>query len=302
MVAPASPPRDPERYADGLERLRAVYDVRSAYAPGTARGYLAAPDPNRAAALNDAIANPDVRGIFCARGGYGAMRLLPRVDWTSARAHPTLLVGYSDITALHLALYAHAGWTGISGPVVTEWAVDDAAPMLNALQDLAAGGVPAFPALAEHTLQPLASGVATGRLLGGNLAVLTRLVGTPYLPSLRGAILVLEEVGEAPYRVDRMLMHLKLAGHLDSLAGVVLGAFTTGSDVRSPTLTLDEVFGDAFHGCPCPVAMNFAYGHCLPRHVLPWGVRARLSVTEEEAALEVLEPVVAPRPRSQPAG
>jgi muramoyltetrapeptide carboxypeptidase len=121
-------------------------------------------------------------------------------------------------------------------------------------------------------------------------------VGTPHLPSLKGAILVLEEVGEAPYRVDRMLTHLDLAGHLDGLAGVALGQFTTGDDVRQPTLSLDEVIADVFASRPYPVATNLAYGHCLPRHVVPWGVRAELSVTDAEASLRVSESAVAAPP------
>ena len=298
VVAPASPPRNPERYADGLERLRSVYDVRTAYTPDATRGYLAATDAARAAALNDAIADPEIRGIVCVRGGYGSMRLLNRINWDRARQHPTLLVGYSDITALHLAAHRHAGWTSLSGPVVTEWPVPEAAPTLDAFQDIATGACPDLSALDDEALRPLVSGTCTGRMLGGNLAVLTRLVGTPHVPSLDGAILVLEEVGEAPYRVDRMLTHLDLAGHLDGLAGVVLGQFTTGKNVRQPTLSLDEVFADVFAKRPYPVATHLAYGHCLPRHVLPWGVRAELAVTDEHASLQVVEPVVSSRSRA----
>lgn len=293
VVAPASPPRDPSRYAVGLERLRDVYDVRTAYAPDATHGYLAASDAARAAALNGAIADPEIRGIVCVRGGYGSMRLLNRIDWGAARQHPTLLVGYSDVTALHLAFHQHAGWTSLSGPVVTEWPVPEAAATLDALQDIATGACPDLSLMGGERLRPLVTGTATGRLLGGNLAVLTRLVGTPHLPSFEGAILVLEEVGEAPYRVDRMLTHLDLAGHLDRLAGAVLGRFTTGDTVRTPTLSLNQVFADVFAHRPYPVVTDLAYGHCLPRHVVPWGVRAELSVTEDAASLQVLEPAVA---------
>lgn len=298
VVAPASPPRDLQRYADGLQRLRAVYDVRMAYDPATARGYLAASDSQRAAALNAAIADPEIRAILCVRGGYGSMRLLASIDWEQARTHPTVLVGYSDITALHLAFYQHAGWTSLSGPVVTEWPVPEAESALEGFQSVAQGAMPDLTTLGTHTLQPMQLGTAIGPLLGGNLAVLTRLIGTPHLPSLDGAILVLEEVGEAPYRVDRMLTHLNLAGHLDDLAGVVLGQFTIGDSVRSPTLTLDEVFADHFAGRSYPAATNLAYGHCLPRHTLPWGARARLSVTNTRASLQVTEPAVSsPQPK-----
>jgi muramoyltetrapeptide carboxypeptidase len=123
------------------------------------------------------------------------------------------------------------------------------------------------------------------------LSVCSRLVGTPYAPDLSGAILFLEDVGEAPYRVDRMLAHLSLAGWLDDLAGVVLGRFTTGS-VDGPSLTLDEVVHDYFGGRPYPVATGLSYGHFMPRATIPIGVQARLDVTTETATLGLREPVV----------
>jgi muramoyltetrapeptide carboxypeptidase len=141
----------------------------------------------RAAALHDAIRDPDIHAIVCVRGGYGCLRLLSRIDWTLAREHPTLLVGYSDVTALHLAFYARADWTGLSGPVATEWGEIDN-DTLASFQRLAEGGT---PMLGDDTLTPLRSGEASGPLLGGNLSVLSRLVGTPYAPDWNGALLVL---------------------------------------------------------------------------------------------------------------
>jgi muramoyltetrapeptide carboxypeptidase len=129
-------------------------------------------------------------------------------------------------------------------------------------------------------------------LLGGNLSVLTRLLGTPFLPDLAGAVLVLEDVAEAPYRIDRMLAHLALAGVLDRLGGVVLGRFTHAT-ADGPSLSVDEVLADYFAARPYPVAAGLAYGHVLPRLTLPWGVRARLAVTPRAASLTLLEPVVA---------
>lgn len=293
-MAPASAPRpdDLDRYRAGLDRLRQTYAVRAMWTPGAERGYLAAPDADRARALNDAVADPDVRAIVCVRGGYGSLRLLRRIDLDAARAHPTLLIGYSDVTALHLALYATAGWTGVSGPVVTEWAVADDAT-LDAVRALAAGATPSLGGPDGALLRPLAPGTARGPLLGGNLSVLTRLLGTPFWPDVDGALLVLEDVDEKPYAVDRMLAHLDLAGVLDVLGGVVLGDFSTPeADDDTPTLSLDAVVDDYFAERPYPVATGLHYGHCLPRLSVPIGVPARLHVTDTTATLDVLEPVV----------
>jgi len=234
-------------------------------------------------AFNTALRRTDVRGIVCVRGGYGAMRLLPHLDYDAARRDPKLLVGYSDVTALHLALYREAGWLGLSGPVVTEWAVADDA-MLDATRTWMKTGHGPFDVPDGSPLTSVAPGSASGPLLGGNLSVLTRLIGTPYLPDLTGAILVLEDVGEVPYRVDRMLSHLDLAGHLDGLGGVVLGDFSTG-EIQSPTLSLDDVFADYFQNRSYPVARGLVYGHCLPRVCLPVGAPVTLSVTADAATL-----------------
>jgi len=289
IVAPASAPRDLDEYQQGLSRLRRLYDVRTAWAPGRQRGYLSAPDVVRAAALEDAIRDPSIQAIICVRGGYGCLRLLSHLDWTLARSHPTLLVGYSDVTALHLAYYARAGWTGLSGPVVTEWAEADE-DTLASFRSLAEG---AAPTLGRGDIRPLRPGTASGPLLGGNLSVLSRLVGTPFAPDWTGAILVLEDVAEAPYRIDRMLSQLQHAGVLNHLGGVVLGRFRTGNLAsHAPTLSLHTVFADYFDDRPYPVATNLPYGHFLPRVSLPIGVPVQLSVTDQSAQLQVQAPLV----------
>ncbi|WP_103021070.1 S66 peptidase family protein [Salinibacter altiplanensis] len=292
VVAPASPPCSADAYRAGLDCLRATYDVQWAWTPGSERGYLAAPDRDRVAALHSAIEDPDIRALICVRGGYGSLRLLPRIDWSLARQHPTLLVGYSDVTALHLALYAKASWPGLSGPVITEWAQADDATLAS-FQNWAEGDTPTFGDGFDTSLTALAHGAASGPLLGGNLTVLTRLLGTPFVPDFEGAVLVLEEVAEAPYRVDRMLTHLQQAGVMDAVAGVVLGSFTTGSlDSHTPTLSLSEVFQDHLGDRPYPVVSGLSYGHHLPRCSLPLGVPVHLRATPTHAALEAEAPLV----------
>jgi muramoyltetrapeptide carboxypeptidase len=298
VVAPASPPRRSAEYRAGLEALRALYEVREHWTAGAERGYLAAPDPVRAEALNAAIASPAIRAVICLRGGYGSLRLLSRIDWESARSHPTLLVGYSDVTALHLAFYARSDWIGVSGPVVTEWAKLDA-DTLDPFRRLVETGT---LSLDDAALRPVNRGTATGPLLGGNLSVLSRLVGTPFAPDWDDAILVLEDVAEAPYRIDRMLSHLQHAGVLDEVGGVVLGDFGDGAtEADEPTLSLETVFADYFDDRPYPVATDLPYGHVLPRYSLPIGAPVELSVAPDGATLTGRRPIVAPADASGPA-
>jgi len=291
VLAPASAPRDASDLQRGLDALRAMeYAVDVDYDAEAQHGYLSAPDDQRLGAFNRVLRREDVRAIVCVRGGYGTLRLLAQLDYDAARKHPKLLVGYSDVTALQWALYAQAGWASLSGPVLTEWPQLDA-EATNLFQSLVRGERPESLQLPSAApLQPLTAGTADGPLIGGNLSVCSRLVGTPYAPDLSGAILFLEEVDEAPYRVDRMLAHLSLAGWLDDLAGVVLGQFTTGS-VDGPSLTLDDIFRDYFGDRSYPVATGLCYGHFMPRATIPIGVRARLSVTDGAAEIVPLEPV-----------
>ena len=267
--------------------------VRPRYA---AHGYLAGPDADRLAELNTVLRDPDLKAVFCVRGGYGTLRLLPRLDYTAARAHPKLLVGYSDITALQLALFHRAGWRSLSGLMVaSDWHAPD--PDAERLfWALARGGMP-DPLLGPggEVLAPERPGTAEGVLLGGNLSMLCRLVGTPYLPPLEGAILFLEDVGEPPYRIDGLLAQLRLAGLLERLGGLLFGRFTGWDEEEAaPTLSLDEVLREYASDVDGPVASSLVYGHLPRKNTLPLGVRARLSVTEDAAALSLLEPATTP--------
>jgi len=289
VVAPASPPRSAEEYRAGLEALRSQYEVREFWIPGEERGYLSAPDARRADALNRAIATPDIRAVICLRGGYGSLRLLSRIDWATARSHPTLLVGYSDVTALHLAFFDRAEWIGVSGPVVTEWATLDADTLAPFRALVQTGTL----TLDETALEPVATGSATGPLLGGNLSVLSRLVGTPYAPDWEDAILVLEDVAEPPYRIDRMFAHLQHAGILSAVGGVILGDFGEGAaEADEPTLSLETVFADYLKDRPYPIARGLQYGHLLPRYSLPIGAPVALTVEPEGTSLTSIRPIV----------
>lgn len=294
VAAPASAPLEAARYAEGLAALRArglrVETPRPQIAPF---GFLAGTDEERLAELNALLRRDDLEAIVCARGGYGTLRLLPHLDYDAARRHPKLLVGYSDVTALHAALLVRAGLPGLHGPMVApDWPALDAAS--EALFWRLAGGEAPVEILGPggERLTGLRPGAAEGLLFGGNLTMLCALLGTPYLPDLSGAILFLEEVGEPPYRVDRLFAQLHLAGVLERLGGLVLGAFTGAEPLPNrPSLPLEAVLAHYTAGLPFPVAEGLVYGHFPRKSTLPVGVRARLEVEGGEAALTVLEPV-----------
>lgn len=295
VIAPASAPRPSQDVAAGIDHLAALgYKVEQSRATYEPHGYLAGTDITRLDELNGFLRRPDVKALFCVRGGFGVLRLLPYLDYEAARLHPKLLVGYSDITALHCALYQQAGWTGLSGPMVAvEWGdIDPASEHL--FWSLVQGATPQ-PLLGPggEPLRPMRSGAAEGVLLGGNLTLLTRLIGTPYLPDLEGVLLFIEEVGEQPYRLDGLLAHLKLAGLLERLGGLIIGGLTDWEpDHDRPTLTPEQVLEDYLHDAPYPVATGLVYGHFPIKNTLPFGVRARLEVDDEKATLSILESVI----------
>ena len=292
VVAPASAALDPADTRAGLQALRARGLEVDVFEPDPF-GYLAGPDEHRARALNQALAS-DADAVVCLRGGYGVLRILDRVDYDAARAAPKLVVGYSDVTALHLALYAKAGLTGVSGPMVaSDWSKGLDAETEAHFWKIAGGAHDYdLEGPGGEPLVGLEDGAAEGVLLGGNLALVSALVGTPYLPDLEGAILFLEDVAEAPYRIDGMLARLRLAGVLEKLGGLVLGLFTD-ADVEPgrPTLTVDEVLAHYAPFVGGPVASGLVYGHVARKATVPVGVRARLEVGGGAARLRVLEPV-----------
>ncbi len=268
VVAPSSP-FDRDEFERGAARLRDRYQLR--YGPGLfdRRGFLAGDDRRRLVELRRAIEDPEVRAIVPARGGYGATRLLDALD-VDAIAHACkLLVGFSDVTALHAA-WARAGVRLIHGPMVA--AIGRADEPLVARWIAAVEG--ALPPT-QTGLRAIARGEAEGPLVGGNLAVLAALAGTPHAPPIEGSVLLLEDVGERPYRVDRMLTTLRQAGWLERVAGVLCGAFT---DARAGAdgVEVDDVLADRLGDLGVPVLTGLGAGHVDDNLELPLGAPVRL--------------------------
>lgn len=292
IVAPASAPRNIADLEAGLAGLTAsgirVHKGRESY---DAVGYLAGTDQERLDELHAMMERTDVDAIICARGGYGVLRILDQVDFGLLRNHPKILSGYSDITALQLALYAHTGMPSISGPMAAvEWPDPDGLSCRHFLRLTAPEWKPE-PLDPEQDQVTLVAGQAEGTLLGGNLSLITKLIGSRHMPDMAGALLFLEEVGEPPYRVDGLFAQLHMSGILDEVAGVVLGGFTEGDVAEGkPSLSMTEVFDDWLGDLGIPVATHLRYGHFPEKVAVPIGVRARLDAhADGRAVVSLLE-------------
>ncbi|MEM8864837.1 MAG: LD-carboxypeptidase [Planctomycetota bacterium] len=276
------------------------------------RGYLAGSDQERADELMQAFIDPEVDAIFPGTGGYGVTRMLDLLDWEVIRQHPKIVIGFSDITALHLALAAKAKLVTFHSPN-PQWglgseenlmplsekyfwrnlrAKENASDDQGFVYDLSDFRAAADESHRPGSLRAIRPGKAEGRLIGGNLSLVAALIGTPYEAETSGKVLFLEDVNEEPYRIDRMLSQLKLSGQLDACAAVLLGQFSRCEAKSDRGLSLAQVFDDYFADAPYPVVANFPAGHVRLNATLPLGCRVR--VDADELLISVLEnPVVA---------
>lgn len=280
LIAPAGPVDE----AKIQTALRRCHDLGLEPVPGAwirARGpYMAGHDHERAADFQAAI-DGDCHAIWALRGGYGTLRTLQHVDLEPLRRRPRAFIGFSDNTAVHFALRGlglasfhgpHAGYAHF--PPVTEQA-------FRAVL-MTPGPAGTLPLPDEQRPVALSPGTAEGPLVGGNLAMVAAVCGTPYQPDTRDAILFLEEIDEPPYRVDRMLTQIRLAGLLDHVAGIALGDFTPGEPA------VRDVLGDLLLPLGVPVLADLPFGHEYENWTLPVGVRARLDA--DAPSLQILEP------------
>ncbi len=284
LIAPAGPAALDVEKAGQWMRARG-HELRIFPGVYERDGYLSGCDDVRLRDLHAAFADPEIDAIFCLRGGYGTPRLLDRLDYDLLRANPKPFVGYSDITALHLAISRYAGFVTFHGPMLNADLLGDKqqpteSSLFSMLRgQLGAGSVVAHPvAYALTTLEP---GIACGRLLGGNLSMIAAVMGTAYEIDAEGIILLIEDVNEPIYRIDRLLTHLRLAGKLEQIAGVLVGD-VAGVDKAA----LERLLKQTFAPLCIPVLSGWRSGHCDPNLTLPMGALVRLDAGEQRLVLE----------------
>jgi muramoyltetrapeptide carboxypeptidase len=282
LVAPSGPLKDRQDLERALASTRALgWEPVVGDHVLERDGYLAGTDEQRLADLNRFAADSSIDAIWCIRGGYGAMRLLDRLDYNAWRGSSKPLIGYSDITALHCAIGVHADLVTFHGPT----ARGELTPFSEA--SLRAAVTRREPCGQASRASALQAGRARGRLVGGNLALVAALIGTPYAPSFDGGILVLEDVNESVYRIDRMLTHLRLAGALDAVAGIAFGHFTDippePTDEERPLL---DVLREVARHCGVPCLANIPLGHVADQWTVPLGAFAQLDADARSLTVE----------------
>ena len=261
-------------------------------------GYLAGQDRDRAADINRYFADTDVRAVLPIRGGWGSSRLLPHLDFDLIRRNPKIVLGFSDITALLLAVHAKTRLVVFHGPNgIGRWDEFSVGWVKRVLFDGEAATMEnprekgEFLTQTEHRIQTITPGTARGRLLGGNLTVLTAIIGSPYVPDWDNTILFLEDVGEDIYRVDRMMTTLKLAGVLSKIRGFVFGTCSECEPGEGfGSLTLEEVFADHIRPLKIPAWHGAMIGHRMPQFTLAEGLPVEIDATA--GRITMLEPAV----------
>lgn len=291
LTAPAGPLGEAET-AEAVAKLEAMgFRVRTGdTCRGEYGGYLSAPRGQRAAELNGMFADEAIAGIFCLRGGYGSAHLLPLLDYQLAASQPKLFIGYSDITALHIAYQQNSGLATIHGPMpgsdlrnADVWTEQSLLEAVTSSEPLGKIRNPC-----GETIECLYPGEAEGIITGGNLSVISGLMGTPYELDAAGKLLFLEDIGEPPYKVDRMLTQLALSGAFEKASGIILGTWTGCNAAPSASsFQVLDLFESIIAPWKKPAVYNVIAGHGGRTLTLPFGVRARLNAARGE--LELLE-------------
>jgi muramoyltetrapeptide carboxypeptidase len=287
LVAPASPPVDLTAIDRGVAVLeRLGFKPKLAANARKRCGFLSGSDRERAGDLMKMFADRKVKAILCLRGGYGAGRLLPRLDYQFVRLHPKIFVGYSDATALLCAFRTRANLVCFHGPMLSSDLAKDSCPAFTVkclLRTLMVTSAPGSicEGYKNETVRILSPGTARGELAGGNLSILCATLGTPYEPSFRNKILFLEDLGEPPYRFDRLLTQLLNAGRLQQVAGIAIG---NNRNCKDPQLrktkeyrqSLQDVLRERLMPLKVPIVSGVPFGHFPHNATLPLGIRAVL--------------------------
>ena len=274
IAAPAGP-FDPTKFMKGKAVLESM-GFRTFFDEGIFQkhGFFAGTDVQRADQVNRLFADPAVHAVICARGGYGSMRILRFLDFKIIQNNPKIFVGFSDISVLLFILHARCSLVTFHGPVVTTLANTDEQTIAAMLRVMTADKI--FDLKPEKGIA-LKPGVCSGVVVGGNLTTLCHLAGTPYTPNFNGKILFLEDRGEAPYRIDRMLTQMKLAGCFEGLKGLFLGSFEACGKLDDIFRIVQEVFNDV----NIPILSGFEIGHARVNITIPIGLRATLDADRQ---------------------
>ena len=294
VVAPASPAFDATKIDRGVRYLETLgYRVKLGAHINKVKGYLAGEDHERVSDLHKMFSDKNVKAIVCLRGGYGTPRLLSLIDYKLIARNPKILVGFSDITALQLALWKRCRLITFHGPMVAVDMADVIDPFTEEMfwrlvtSPKKAGLIPLL-----NEPVTLFRGKATGRLLGGNLSLIVSLLGTPYQPDFRRSVLFIEDTDEEPYRIDRMLTQLYNASAFSRTVAIVAGQFTDciPKDTTKPSLTVEQVLHEVAHKSARPFLSNLPFSHVPGKMTLPVGLKVR--VNADARTIEYLEPAV----------
>jgi muramoyltetrapeptide carboxypeptidase len=297
LIAPSSNAWEDHEIYFAMDVLRSFgFKVKAGKYLFQRHGYLAGQDKERAWDLNAMFADQSVDGIVCLRGGYGSPRILPLLDYSLIAANPKVFLGYSDVTALLNAIYARSGLVTFHGPIAkqnfSDYTLENFKRVLFAPQaNIELAKPPLFEktegrAEKDNRLTVITPGKASGQLIGGNLSLMNKLVGSPYEPDYQGKLLFLEDVEEAPYRIDGMLTHLRLAGRLNKLAGVVFGKCTDCEASGPASLSVEQVLKDRLGDLGIPVLSGVMIGHIEDMATIPVGVMATLDTSKERLFLD----------------
>ena len=278
---PAGPIQDPAAFESGLHILRELgLQVRHHYPDGSGPEYLAAGDKERVRELHALWADDEIKGLIAARGGYGCLRIMNQLDLDFLRSHPKWLIGFSDLTVLLNGIFTKTGLITMHGPVVTSLPRLETMSMDSFREQLGGNFSQCAPI---PGLEILRGNTGQGRLIGGNLATLTHMIGTPWQPQFAGNILFLEDTAEPGYKLDRMLTHLSCCGLLDNLSGLILGIFDPGHDDRLEMIRLNEQIWERVLELTGPTSYpiwgGFPVGHQTHNHPLPIGMEAVMDST-----------------------
>ncbi len=296
IISPASSPAELDRIEAGVKYLEGLgYRVEVGKHVGKYNGYLAGTDDERLEDLHYMFGKKDVKAIICVRGGYGTPRILDKIDYKLIQKNPKIFVGYSDITALQMAFLQKAGLVTFAGPMLAVDFYNSVSPYTEEMFWALLTSAKKFGKVElpdDEKIFQLTKGMSTGQIVGGNLSLVAALIGSGYLPIMKDKILILEEVGELPYRIDRMLNQLKHNRIFEQVNGIILGSFAECNepDPSKRTLTLGEVISDYLSELKKPVVYNFKHGHIKHNITVPFGTEVKVNASR--CTVEYMESAV----------